>query len=93
MEETTVLEKPADTGIDTSGGARVILLNDEVHSFDEVIAQLIKAIHCTPQQGENIAWTVHTKGKCEVYRGNMEDCLHVSAVLEEIDLKTQIDFS
>ncbi|MFI5135744.1 MAG: ATP-dependent Clp protease adaptor ClpS [Chitinophagales bacterium] len=93
MEETTVLEKPADTGIDTTGGARVILLNDDYHSFEEVINQLVKAIHCTPQQGESMAWTVHTKGKCEVFHGPVEDCLHVSAVLEEIDLKTQIDFT
>jgi ATP-dependent Clp protease adapter protein ClpS len=93
MEETLVLEKPADTGIDTTGGARVILFNDDVHSFDEVIQQLIKAIRCTPRQGEQIAWTVHTRDKCEVYQGTFEECLHVSAVLEEIDLKTQIDFS
>jgi hypothetical protein len=28
-----------------------------------------------------------------VYQGPIEECLHVSAVLEEIDLKTQLDFS
>ena len=93
MEETTVLEKPASTDIDTTGGARVILLNDDHHSFDEVITQLMKAIHCTPEKGESIAWTVHTQGKCEVYHGPVEECLQVSAILEEIDLKTQIDFS
>jgi ATP-dependent Clp protease adapter protein ClpS len=93
MEETFVIEKPTDTGIDTTDGARVILLNDDYHTFEQVINQLIKAIRCTPQQGENIAWTVHTKGKCEVFQGPIEECLHVSAVLEEIDLKTQLDFS
>ena len=93
MEETTVLEKPANTDIDSSTGGRVTLLNDDYHTFEEVITQLIKAIHCTPQQGESMAWTVHTKGKCEVFHGPVEECLHVSAVLEEIDLKTQIDFS
>ena len=91
MEETLVIEKPADTDID-SDRARVILLNEDYHSFDEVITQLMKAIHCTPERGESIAWTVHTKGKCEVYHGVMEECLHVSAVLEEINLKTEIDF-
>ena len=92
MEETITLEKPADTGTDITGGARVILFNDEVHSFDDVIFQLIKAIKCTYEQGEKMAWTVHTEGKCEVYNGVVEECLQVSAVLEEIELKTTIDF-
>ena len=92
MEETITLEKPADTGTDITDGGRVILFNDEVHSFDDVILQLMKAIHCTYEQGEKMAWIVHTEGKCEVYRGGVEECLHVSAVLEEIKLKTTIDF-
>jgi ATP-dependent Clp protease adaptor protein ClpS len=92
MEEVITLEKPADTGTDSTGGARVILFNDEVHSFDDVIYQLIKAIECSYDEGEKMAWTVHTEGKCEVYHGVVEECLHVSAVLEEIELKTTIDF-
>jgi ATP-dependent Clp protease adapter protein ClpS len=92
MEETLVVEKPVDTGTDITDGGRVILFNDDYHTFDQVIQQLIKAIRCTPQQGERMAWTVHTEGKCEVYHGPIEECLQVSAVLEEIDLKTRIDF-
>ena len=92
MEETITLEKPSDISTDTTGGARVILFNDEVHSFADVIYQLIKAIKCSYEKGEKMAWTVHTEGKCEVYHGVVEECLQVSAVLEEIELKTAIDF-
>ena len=90
-EETLTVEAPTD--IDTTGGAKVILYNDEIHSFNEVIEQLIKAIKCSNKVAEAMANTVHTQGKCEVYRGAVEDCLHVSVVLEEIDLKTTVDFS
>jgi ATP-dependent Clp protease adaptor protein ClpS len=93
MEETLVVEKTDDTGADTADGARVILFNDDYHSFDEVIHQLIKAISCSFEQAEKFANTVHHEGKCEVYHGSMEECLHVSAVLEEIELKTAVDFS
>lgn len=92
MEETIVLEKPGTIGPDTTGGARVILFNDEYHTFDEVINQLIKAIKCSHEQGQRFAFIVHTEGKCEVYHGPAEECLHVSAVLEEIELKTTVDF-
>lgn len=90
--ETIEKIKEADTGIDTSTGAKVILFNDDWHTFDEVIYQLILAIKCSYKTGEKMAWTVHTEGKCKVYEGQMEECLHVSAVLEEIELRTQIDF-
>ena len=90
--ETIIEEKTADTGIDTSGGAKVILFNDDWHTFDEVIHQLILAVKCSHKIAEKMAWTVHSEGKCNVYTGPMEECLYVSAVLEEIDLKTEIDF-
>ena len=91
MEETLVLENPTD--VDTTDGARVILFNDNVHTFDEVITQLIKAIRCSESRAENMAWTVHNEGKCEVYVGPVDECLSVSAILEEIGLKTSIEFS
>lgn len=88
--ETLTIEKTSDT--DTFGGARVILFNDDWHTFDDVIFQLILAINCSFKTGEKMAWIVHTEGKCQVYEGQVEECLSVSAILEEIDLKTSIDF-
>ena len=54
--------------------------------------QLIKAINCSTDEAESIAWEVHTKGKSMVYEGEMADCLRVSAILEEIALNTQIEY-
>jgi ATP-dependent Clp protease adapter protein ClpS len=78
--------------IDVLERARVLLYNDDWHTFDEVIDQLIIAIRCSDQVAESMAWTVHTKGVCEVYQGNLEKCFEISAVLEEIDLKTEVSF-
>jgi len=75
----------------TAAPAKVILFNDDIHTFDEVIAQLIKAIHCDSQQAEAITWEVHTRGKAAVYEGDMPECLRVSGILEEIALHTQIE--
>lgn len=71
-------------------GSRVVLFNDDWHTFDEVIAQLIKAINCSYEQGQAYAFEVHTKGKSIVFSGPMDDCLRVSSILEEIALNTQI---
>ena len=70
---------------------KVILFNDDIHSFDEVIAQLIKAIGCTSARAEAIAWEVHTTGKAVCYEGDLGECLKVSGILEEIGLHTQIE--
>jgi ATP-dependent Clp protease adaptor protein ClpS len=69
---------------------RVILYNDEVHTFEEVIVQLIKAVGCTFEQGRSFAFEVHVKGKAHVFSGDLPSCLKVTSVLEEIALHTQI---
>ncbi len=72
--------------------AKVILFNDDWHTFDEVILQLMKAINCDSQQAESIAWSVHNNGKAIVFEGELLECLKVSSILEEIALHTQIEY-
>lgn len=69
---------------------KVILYNDNYHTFDEVIDQLCKATGCSQTRAEGHAWEVHTAGKSIVFDGEMGQCLRVSSVLEEISLHTQI---
>nr|BCX00170.1 MAG: ATP-dependent Clp protease adaptor protein ClpS [Bacteroidota bacterium] len=69
---------------------RVILYNDDIHTFDEVILQLQKATGCSLERAEQIAWTAHTQGKAVAYEGEFEDCLRVQGVLREIGLITEI---
>jgi ATP-dependent Clp protease adapter protein ClpS len=71
--------------------SKVILFNDNIHTFDDVISQLIKAIGCSSERAEAYAWEVHTKGKACVFVGEIEKCLKVSGILEEIGLHTQIE--
>jgi ATP-dependent Clp protease adaptor protein ClpS len=70
--------------------SKVLLYNDDWHTFDEVIYQLIKATRCTFEQARDFAFEVHIKGRAIVFNGSMTECLKVSSVLEEIALNTQI---
>ncbi len=70
--------------------AKVVLYNDEWHTFEEVINQLIKALKCDIYTAESITIEVHNKGKAIVFEGDLEDALKVSSILEEIDLSTEI---
>jgi ATP-dependent Clp protease adaptor protein ClpS len=82
------LEKSTDTL--TEDLSCVLLYNDDWHSFDEVIYQLILAINCTERKAQQLADEVHTTGKSRVFNGTLEDCLGVSAILEDIALKTEV---
>jgi ATP-dependent Clp protease adaptor protein ClpS len=69
---------------------KVVLYNDDWHTFEEVIVQLMKAVKCSFEKARDYAFEVHVKGKSIVYTGSMKDCLNVSSVLQEIALDTQI---
>ena len=90
-QPTYEVEEGQDTDSLVQEPAKVILFNDEVHTFDEVIGQIIKATGCDTVKAEALTWEVHSAGKAMVYQGEMTRCVQVSGVLEEIDLMTQIE--
>lgn len=51
----------------------IILYNDDVNTFDHVIATLIKVCDHTPQQAEQCAILVHYTGQCGVKTGPYAD--------------------
>lgn len=94
INETTVA--PAETIVgettgQTSDGFRVILYNDDAHSFDEVILQLQKATGCTLEKAIDIMLEAHTKGRAVCYKGGRDDCQKVCRVLREIRLQCEVD--
>lgn len=88
-EELEVLEAETTS---TELPAKVILYNDDWHTFEEVIVQLMKATGCGRERAEALTWEVHTRGKAAVYEGSLAECLRVSGVLEEIALHTEIEW-
>jgi ATP-dependent Clp protease adaptor protein ClpS len=71
--------------------AKAILFNDEVHTFEEVIEQIMKATGCDLATAEELTWEVHNTGKAVVYTGELTKCLQVTGILEEIELMTQVE--
>lgn len=48
---------------------QLVLLNDDVNSFDYVVETLIEICEHAPLQAEQCAWITHHKGKCVVKQG------------------------
>jgi ATP-dependent Clp protease adapter protein ClpS len=79
------------TPTDGSGGNfRVILYNDEHHSMEEVVAQIIKATGCSPERAVDIMLKAHLDGQAVCFRGSQARCEAVADVLREINLKAEV---
>ena len=69
---------------------KVILYDDDIHTFEEVINQLVKATGCSVGRAEDLSWKVHREGKALVFEDEFEPCFKVQGVLKEIGLVTEI---
>ncbi len=64
-EEVLVLD-------DTDEVYKLVLHNDDIHTFDYVIDSLIEICKHTLEQAEQCTILVHFKGKCTVKTGSMD---------------------
>ena len=51
----------------------LLLLNDDINTFDYVIEVLMKVCHHSLEQAETCAMITHYKGKCSVKTGTYEE--------------------
>jgi len=91
MATTPLEEQDLNVEVVTREPAKVILFNDDIHTFEEVITQLMKALRCAEGKAEALALEAHTQGKAVVFSGELLRCMEVSHILEEIRLMTQIE--
>lgn len=69
----------------------LLLLNDDVNTFDYVIEVLMKVCHHTLEQAETCAMITHYKGKCSVMSGSYEELkpYHTSLLNHHLYAKIQ----
>lgn len=66
-EKVEVLE-----AVETTDLMDLVVFNDDVNTFDHVIATLIRVCKHTPEQAEQCTFLIHHKGKCAVKSGSFE---------------------
>ena len=92
--DTITKDKVKDkTNINLGRPHSVILFNDTIHSFDEVISQIVKAIKCTAGHASGLANKAHSEGQAVVFTGNLERCELVDSILggAPVNLRTKIE--
>jgi ATP-dependent Clp protease adaptor protein ClpS len=68
----------------------IVLFNDDVNTFDHVIATLIHVCKHTSEQAEQCAILVHYKGKCTVKTGDLQELKPQCTQLLEAGLSAEI---
>jgi ATP-dependent Clp protease adapter protein ClpS len=98
MNEAVVEEREvgsADAGKDRPNGDhfnawRTVLFNCDCHHFNEVIQALLKAIHCSVEEAQRLAWEAHKNGRSVVYRGYFEKAELVCSVIQSSGLLAKV---
>jgi ATP-dependent Clp protease adaptor protein ClpS len=85
--ESELLLEPEESDVD---GHQIILYNDDVNTFDFVIATLIKVCKHDPIQAEQCTYLVHFKGKCSVKKGTYEELEPMCTALLDKGLTAEI---
>lgn len=76
--------------VDTSLSPKIVLFNDDHNSFDHVIRCLVEYCSHGLIQAEQCALIVHTKGKCDIKHGSLDELLPINEILGLHDLTTEI---
>jgi ATP-dependent Clp protease adaptor protein ClpS len=70
---------------------KLTVYNDDVNSYEYIIACLIRFCKHDPIQAEQCAVIAHNKGKCAVKIGDFNDIYEMHADLKEMSIKTEIE--
>ncbi|KAM5262884.1 E3 ubiquitin-protein ligase UBR2 [Ctenodactylus gundi] len=75
-------ELPADLEVaEKSGAYYCMLFNDEVHTYEQVIYTLQKAVNCTQKEAIGFATTVDRDGRRSVRYGDFQYCEQAKSVI------------
>ncbi|MBM3918336.1 MAG: ATP-dependent Clp protease adaptor ClpS [Sphingomonadales bacterium] len=89
--EKTEIEEGVEVLEDTESTLSLVLHNDDVHSFMEVIQLLIQYCKHTEEQAEQCAWITHFRGKCTVKHGGKTELTPPYRGLQKEGLSVSIE--
>jgi ATP-dependent Clp protease adaptor protein ClpS len=70
---------------------KLVVYNDDVNSFEYVIHCFVMVLSMTPEQAEQCAWLIHTKGKYAVKHGGYHDLEPYCTALQDRQLSAKIE--
>lgn len=70
---------------------KIVVYNDDVNSFDWVIDCFCNYLKHSPEQAEQCALIIHTKGKASVKNGTEIELIPIKTALDDAGLTCEIE--
>jgi len=70
---------------------KLTIYNDDVNSYEYIIACLIRFCKHDPIQAEQCVVIAHSNGQCDVRISNFNDIYEMHADLKDMNIKTEIE--
>jgi ATP-dependent Clp protease adapter protein ClpS len=92
-QQTIVVPRPEDIEELGSGAGEwmVIVFDNPINTWDQVIRILQRATGCTLEEAEMETWEVHHLGKSVVHHADKEECERVAAIIRTIGIDVAVD--
>lgn len=92
LEPTPDVIEQRETKTSVDEGCKLVLYDDDFHTFDFVIESLIEVCGLATQQAEQITMLVHYKGKAVVKRGGEQTLSPMCNGLCQRDLSAELQY-
>ena len=69
----------------------VIVFNNEVNTFDQVIGILQKATGCSLEEAEMETWEIHHTGRSVVHHGDQAECERAAGIIATIGIQVAVE--
>jgi ATP-dependent Clp protease adapter protein ClpS len=86
----TQLERLHERAGAKAGRWMTVIYNNDVNTFDEVIAAIMEATGCDLQEAAIEAWEAHHYGKAPVHFASYGECDVAAAVIASIGVRTEV---
>ena len=91
MAEKTKKRTKKNTDKESKTNKRLILHNDDYHTFDYVIDALMSICNHQLEQATQCTYIIHNKGKADVKKGSLETLRPMRQAFSARDLKATIE--
>lgn len=90
QQEKFQTQEDQDLATLSDEGCKLLLHNDDYHTFDYVIKALVDICRHSLDQAQQCAILTHCKGKCIIKNGSYDDLLPLHTAMLEKQLTTEI---
>jgi ATP-dependent Clp protease adapter protein ClpS len=87
---TETLDRPIDEQNAFTERWLVIVYNNEINTWDEVVFILMLATKCTEEEADIETWEIDNLGKSVVHCGGNDECEAIAVVIRQIGIEVEV---